>query len=67
MLEKLKVLQRDDPDAEVRAACAEAIQSIEAGTQLYGLRKVLTNLSAARASLRKETLRRLIQNSEVTP
>ena len=67
-LDKLKAMQRDDPDEEIRAACAEAIKSIEAGTQLYGLRHELTKLSAARASLRKETLRRLIhQESEVNP
>jgi hypothetical protein len=63
-LEKLKAMQGDDPDAEVRAACAEAIKSIEVGTQLYGLRRELTKISAARASLRKETLRRLIHESE---
>jgi hypothetical protein len=63
-LEKLKAMQRDDPDQEVRAACAQAIASIEAGTQLYGLRRELTQIGAARASLRRETLRRLIQESE---
>ncbi len=66
-LEKLKAMQRVDPDAEVRAACAEAIRSIEAGTQLYGLRRELTTISAARTSLRKETLRRLIHVHEETP
>ena len=55
-LEQLKTMQREDPDAEVRADCAEAIRSIEAGTQLYGLRRELSKISAARASLRKETL-----------
>ncbi|MGH7171804.1 MAG: hypothetical protein ACRELG_16120, partial [Gemmataceae bacterium] len=64
LLEKLKTMQRDDPDAVVRAECAEAIRSIEAGTQLYGLRHELSKISAARASLRKETLRRLIHESE---
>ncbi|HWG42865.1 MAG TPA: hypothetical protein VN688_08780 [Gemmataceae bacterium] len=63
-LEKLKTMQREDPDAEVRAECAESIRSIEAGTQLYGLRRELSTISAARASLRKETLRRLIHESE---
>jgi hypothetical protein len=66
-LEKLKAMQRDDPDADVRTACAEAVRSIEAGTQLYGLRREFTTINAARASLRKETLRRLIHESEVTP
>jgi hypothetical protein len=36
---------------------------IEAGTRLYGLRREGTNLSAARASLRKKTRRRFIQES----
>ena len=66
-LQQLKAMQRDDPDHEVRAACTEAIASIEAGTRLYGLRGELSKLAAARASLRKETLRRLIHESEVTP
>ena len=66
-LERLKTLQRDDPDPGVRAACAEAVRRIEAGIQLFGLRRELTALSAARASLRKETLRRLIHDCEVTP
>ncbi len=63
-LEKLKAMQRDDPDAEIRAACAGAIQSIEAGNRLYGLRRELTKITAARASLRRETLKRLIHESE---
>ncbi len=63
-LERLKEMQRGDPEPEVRTACAEAIRSIEAGTQLYGLRRELTKISAARASLRQETLRRLIHESE---
>ena len=63
-LQKLKDMQRGDPEPDVRAACAEAIRSIEAGTQLYGLKRELTKISAARASLRKETLRRLIHESE---
>lgn len=63
-LEKLKAMHEDDPDAEVRAACAKAIASIEAGTQLYGLRREFIKIGTARASLRKETLRRLIQESE---
>jgi hypothetical protein len=63
-LDKLKQMQRDDPEPHIRSGCAEAIRSIEAGTQLYGLRRQLTNISAARASLRTETLRRLIQESE---
>jgi hypothetical protein len=62
-LESLKAMQRDDPDADVRTACAEAIRSIEAGTQLYGLRRELSTLTAARASLRKEALRRLIYDA----
>ena len=67
-LDKLKAMQRDDPDQEVRADCVEAIRSIEAGTQLHGLRRELANISAARASLRQETLRRLIHEaSEVNP
>jgi hypothetical protein len=66
-LEKLKAMQRDDPDQEVRAASAEAVKSIEAGTQLYGIRRELTKIAAARASLRKDTLRRLIHDNEVTP
>jgi hypothetical protein len=66
-LAKLKAMNGDDPDEEVRAACAQAISSIEGGTRLYGLRRELTKIGAARASLRKETLRRLIQESEVTP
>jgi hypothetical protein len=65
-LVQLQALQRDDPDAEVRRACTEAIQSIEAGTRLYGLRGALTKIGADRASLRRETLRRLIQDPEVT-
>ena len=63
-LKQLKTMQREDPDAGVRAECAEAIGSIEAGTQLYGLRRELSKISAARTSLRKETLRRLIHESE---
>ena len=63
-LAQLKTMQREDPDAEVRAECAESIRSIEAGTRLYGLRRELTTIGAARASLRKETLRRLIHESE---
>jgi len=63
-LEKLKAMQGDDSDADVRAACTKAIQSIEASTLLYGLRRELTKIGAARASLRKETLRRLIHESE---
>ncbi len=63
-LEKFKTMQRDDAEPEVRTACAEAIRSLEAGTQLYGLRHELSKISAARASLRKETLRRLIHESE---
>jgi hypothetical protein len=66
-LEQLKAMQGGDPDQEVRAACAEAIASIEAGTRLYGLRGELSKIAAARASLRRETLRRLIHESEVTP
>jgi hypothetical protein len=66
-LEQLKTMQRDDPEPDVRSACAEAIQRIEAGTRLYGLRRELTKISAARASLRRETLRRLIHDPEVTP
>ncbi len=62
-LDSLKRLHRDDPQPEIRAACAEAIRSIEAGAQLHGLRGELTKISAARASLRKETLRRLLQQS----
>jgi hypothetical protein len=65
-LEKLKTMQRDDPDPEVRAACVEAVQSIEAGARLFGLRGELTKIAAGRASVRKEALRRLIHN-EVTP
>ena len=57
-------MQRDDPDTEVRAACAEAIRSIETGTQLYGLRRVVNQDQRRAASLRKETLRRLIHESE---
>jgi hypothetical protein len=63
-LEQLRTMQRDDPNAEVRAACADTIASIEAGTQLYGLRRELTKIGVARGSLRKETLRRLIHESE---
>lgn len=63
-LKQLKTMQREDPAVEVRAECAEAIRSIEAGTQLYGLRRELTKISAARASLRRETLRRLMHESE---
>lgn len=63
-LDKLKAMQRDDGEPEIRTACAEAIRSIEAGTQLYGLRRELAKIGAARASLRKETLRRLIHESE---
>lgn len=63
-LEQLKTIQRDNPDEKARAECADAIRSIEAGTQLHGLRHELTRISAARASLRKETLRRLIQESK---
>jgi hypothetical protein len=66
-LKKLKAMQKDDPNPEVRAACTEAVGSMEAGTRLYGLRRELTKISAARASLRKETLRRLIHDREVTP
>jgi hypothetical protein len=66
-LEKLKVMQLNDPDAEVRTACAEAIRSIEAGLQPYGLRRELTALTAARASVRREALRRLILVQEVSP
>jgi hypothetical protein len=65
-LEKLKAMQKDDPDAGVRSACAEAVKSIEAGARLFGLRGELTKVAAARASVRKEALRRLIYN-EVTP
>jgi hypothetical protein len=60
-------MERDDPDPQVRQACTEAIHSIAAGTQLYGLRPELAKIAAARASLRKETLRRLLQDPEVTP
>jgi hypothetical protein len=63
-LEQLQALERDDPDPDVRAASAKAVRSIEAGTQLYGLRRELTNIAAARAALRKETLRRFIQDKE---
>ncbi|HTU92893.1 MAG TPA: hypothetical protein VMF69_22625, partial [Gemmataceae bacterium] len=63
-LEQLKVMQRADPNEKVRTACAEAIASVEAGTQLYGLRRELSKISAARASVRNETLRRLIQENE---
>jgi hypothetical protein len=63
-LEILKTMQCHDPDEGVRAECAEAIRSIKAGTQLFGLRGELSKISAARASLRKETLRRLIHESE---
>ncbi|MGH7226028.1 MAG: hypothetical protein ACRELF_22665, partial [Gemmataceae bacterium] len=63
-LAKLKDMQRDDPEPHIRAACAEAIHSIEAGAQLHGLRRELSNIGTARASLRKETLRRLIHESE---
>jgi hypothetical protein len=66
-LEKLRAMLRDDPDAEVRTACSEAIRSIEAGTQLHGLRRELATISAARGSLRKETLRRLLHAHEVNP
>lgn len=63
-LETLKAMQRAAPDTRQRAECAQAIQSIETGTQLYGLRHELTKISAARASLRRETLWRLIHESE---
>jgi hypothetical protein len=63
-LEQLKTLQCNDPDYQVRAEYIQATISIEAGTQLYGLRGELSKIGAARASLRKETLRRLIQESE---
>ncbi len=66
-LEKLQAMQRDDPDEAVRAAARQAVRSIEAGTQLFGLRGELTKIAAVRASWRKETLRRLIHESEVTP
>lgn len=66
-LERLKVMQSCDPDPEVRTACADALRSIESGTQLYGLRRELTKFGAARASLRRETLRRLIHDEEVIP
>lgn len=66
-LATLKSMQTSDPDAEVRHACKEAIARIEAGTQLYGLRRELTKIDAARASLRKEALRHLIHDTEVTP
>lgn len=63
-LEKLKTMQQNDPEPEVRTTCVEAIRSMEAGTQLYGLRRELAKIGAARVSLRKETLRRLIHESE---
>jgi hypothetical protein len=63
-LEQLQGMERNDPDPQVRQACTEAIHSIEAGTQLYGLRPELAKLAAARASLRKETLRRFLQLQE---
>ncbi len=63
-LEQLNAMQYADPNEKVRAACARAIASIQAGTQLYGLKGELTKIGAARASVRKETLRRLIQESE---
>ncbi len=66
-LEKLQAMQRDDPDEEVRAAALKAVRSIEAGPQPFGLRGELTKIAAARASWRQETLRRLIQESEVNP
>lgn len=66
-LARLKAMQTDDPDAEVRAACQQAIARIEAGSQIYGLRAELSKIAAARASLRKEALRRLIHDTEVTP
>jgi hypothetical protein len=65
-LAKLQAMQQTDPDPEVRAACVEAVQSIEAGARLFGLRGELTKIAAARASVRKEALRRLIHESEVT-
>ncbi|MBV9121925.1 MAG: hypothetical protein JO112_01035 [Planctomycetes bacterium] len=66
-LEKLQTMEHDDPDPDVRAACTQAIHSIQAGTQLYGLRRELDKITAARASLRKETLRRFIYPQETHP
>lgn len=63
-LKTLKQMQQDDPKLEIRIACAEAIRSIETGTQLYGLRRDLANIADARASLRNETMRRLVHQSE---
>jgi hypothetical protein len=66
-LAKLQRMQQDDPDEEVRAACTRAVSLIENGCRLHGLRGELTKINAARASLRKEALFRLVHNPEVIP
>jgi len=63
-LNKLKTMQHRDPQPQIRAACAEAIRSIESGTQLHGLRRELSRIGAARAALRQETLRRILDVSQ---
>ncbi len=66
-LATLKSIPIDALDAGQRAACQQAIARMEAGSQLYGLRGELSKIAGARASLRKEALRRLIHDSEGTP
>jgi hypothetical protein len=66
-LAKLQRMHLEDPDEEVRAACPSAIRLInENSCRLRGLRGELSKINAARASLRKEALSRLVHNPEVT-
>jgi hypothetical protein len=67
-LAQLQRLQTDDPDADVRAACQEAVRRIAANRcLLHGLRGELSTLSAARDRLRRESLRRLFSDNERMP
>lgn len=60
---KLRRMETEDPDAGVRAECKAAADRIDRGGSL-GLRHELTRLHELRARVRREALRRLIQESD---
>jgi hypothetical protein len=60
---KLRRLEQDDPDAQVRADCKAAADRIEPSGNL-GLEWELKRLNALRARIRREALQRLILRGE---
>jgi hypothetical protein len=61
--EKLRRMERDDPDATVRADCRASADRIAQSGNL-GLRRELVQIHSARTRLRTETLRRMILDQD---